>query len=165
MTSSPFEDPVGDPYLVPEGKECPQCKTREAKIFHNVNGSGQDVVRCAGCGQYLYCASRKETGKPAPRLGKRPTFWVPDADQKARIRIRDRNTCTMCGTKEGPFETGHLIPVKACEQYPSLRDAGRSDANLALMCRACNADLGARPVSLLWMAALHMGWERRHDDV
>jgi len=166
VTSSPFNDPEnGKPYTVPEGKECPQCKTREAKIFHNVNGSGQDVVRCAWCGQYRYCASRKETGKPTPRPQKRPTFWVPDTDQKARIRIRDRGVCVMCRTTEGPFEIGHLIPVKICEQYPSLAEAGRSDANLALTCRTCNSDLSARPVSLLWMAALHMEQERHRDDL
>jgi 5-methylcytosine-specific restriction endonuclease McrA len=107
----------------------------------------------------VYCIPNHELGL-GPVKRRSSSLETVDATQAARIRLRDRGVCAMCRTAEGPLEIGHLLPLAECRKYPSLRQAMGSDENLALMCRECNADLSVRPVSLLWMAALHMGQER-----
>lgn len=144
-------------HQIPKEREaCPGCGGR-AVVWTEKNG--QRPAHCTGCGRYVYCVPNHELGLgPGRRRSSSPE--TVDATQAARIRIRDRGVCVMCRTAEGPLEIGHLIPLAGARKYPSLRQAMGSDANLALMCRECNAGLAARPVSLLWMAALHMEQER-----
>ena len=145
-------------HTIPDDRDpCPGCGGRSVGWTEK---NGQRPAYCTGCGRYVYCVPNSELGLPSrPRSSSPETV---DDTQRARILVRDRGTCTMCRTEKGPLEIGHLIPLARAREYPSLKQVMGSDENLALMCRECNAALAARPVSLLWMAALHMSWGR--DD-
>lgn len=159
MTIDPFTTTGhrdGTPHTRPEGKECPGCDS--LKVVYTLTNT-QYVAHCEGCGQSRGNLPKAELGLGPERI--RRGSWTVGPEQARDIRIRDRGVCAMCRTTEGPLEVGHLISVRDAKKLsPSLEPALRSDANLALMCRECNADLSSRSVSLLWMAALHMEQER-----
>lgn len=149
-------------HTIPEDRSpCPDCGGRDVEWTPK---NGQRPAHCTACGRYVYCIPNHELGLGPVKPRTRSPETV-DPSQAARIRVRDRGVCAMCRTTEGPLEIGHLLSLAECRKYPSLRQAMGSDANLALMCRACNSDLSERPVSLLWMAALHMEQERGRDNL
>lgn len=63
---------------------------------------------------------------------------------RLRIFKRDNFTCTYCGTRGGPLECDHMIPV--CQGGSS------DDDNLTTACFPCNREKGPRTVEQ-WRAA------------
>lgn len=107
--------------------------------------NGQNVVNCATCGRYQYCAPKRETGqKPMnlqDRIGIKPSV-------RARI-IRDwDHRCAFCGTDaidtNGGLHLAHLIDRHDAHRYGLLDDLIDDPVNLVPACAACN--LGERPL-------------------
>lgn len=115
--------------------------------------SGQDVVRCQGCGRHLYNAPRTETGLPRDSLSTRPEI---KPKKRARILQRDCHRCIYCGVSALDTELviGHLLSVNDAAAL-GLSDADTyDDENLATMCAECNSGIGRESVAARLIAAL-----------
>jgi 5-methylcytosine-specific restriction endonuclease McrA len=112
---------------------------------------GQDVVRCADCRAYCYCAPRTETGRQPRSLRTRPAIGP---SQRARILMLDNSTCVLCHRSDLPLDVGHLISVYDGRAL-GLTDAQlNSDENLAAMCSPCNSGIGSETLTLRIAAAV-----------
>jgi 5-methylcytosine-specific restriction endonuclease McrA len=121
---------------------CPECQTRDAIL---INISGQNTVRCKKCHRHLYNAPKTETGEvrrtvETVRKGIKPS-------QQARIFDRDQGRCIFCGRNENVGLTlGHLLSIEEGLSLGAMERELASDANLAVMCEACNLGLGRTSV-------------------
>lgn len=116
--------------------------------------NGQDVVRCAQCGRYAYCAPKAETGKRklvlAERLGVKPSV-------RARILREWDHRCAFCGveahhTPEGGLHLAHLVDRQDAARYGLLDELIDDPLNLVPGCSACNlgeGKLGPRHIRLI----------------
>ena len=107
--------------------------------------NGQDVVRCAECDTYAYCAPRVETGREVRTVRTRPDI---KPSTKARILERDGHACVSCHTTSAPLHVGHLLSVDDGRKLGATDEELFHDDNLASVCSECNLGLGARSVSL-----------------
>jgi 5-methylcytosine-specific restriction endonuclease McrA len=114
---------------------CSSCSGSDGYI---VTKNGQDVVRCAECDDYQYCAPRVETGREVRSLSTRPNL-----KPAVRFRILDEfgYVCISCGrgAPEVELTVDHIISRKAAEMAGVLDDLIDSDDNLAPMCAPCNS--------------------------
>jgi 5-methylcytosine-specific restriction endonuclease McrA len=108
--------------------------------------SNQDVVRCAQCDAYQYCAPKTETGR-APRTVQ-TTHEAIKPKQRARILERASSKCELCGAIDKPLHVGHMLSVEAGHAEGLSDDAINSDDNLAALCDECNLGLGAKTVEI-----------------
>jgi hypothetical protein len=136
---------LGDVRLITSTKgPCSDCGSTEAKLFPRVNGQAR--VHCARCDNWLYFASKVETGElprsvETVRRGLKPS-------RQARILERDQR-CLLCGrtAEDVPLTVAHLVSVNDGLDA-GLTDAEiNDDANLAAMCESCNLGLGGRSVA------------------
>lgn len=125
---------------------CSRCGHEHGSITER---SGQDVVRCAGCDTYQYCAPRQETGRAVRSVSTRPDI---KPSRRLRILERDGNTCVSCHRADRPLQLGHLISVADGIKFEIPDDLIWHDWNLAPFCDECNLGQGAASVSvrLLW---------------
>lgn len=73
---------------------------------------------------------------PSNEFREWPSRYI-DKDTRARILTRDNHCCTICDSKRY-LEIDHIIPVSRWEQ-DGLEGIGHDDdANLRVLCRACN---------------------------
>lgn len=71
------------------------------------------------------------------RVGRPPDARTPlSPEVRDHVVARDSRTCRYCGTKEGPFDVDHVIPVS--------RGGGNDPLNLVLACQPCNRSKGAK---------------------
>lgn len=127
---------------------CPACDCLEGTI---TTKNGQDVVRCADCRAYCYCAPRVETGREPRSLRTRPTIRP---SQRARILMLDNGTCVLCHRNDLPLDIGHMISVDD-GPVSDLTDAElNSDENLAAMCSPCNSGVGRETLPLRIVVAV-----------
>jgi 5-methylcytosine-specific restriction endonuclease McrA len=84
-----------------------------------------------------------------------------DRTQRTRLADRDGAGCVLCGETSRPLHVGHLISVADGRAHGLTDEQLWSDANLAIMCESCNLALGRRSVSLQFIVALRLEWERR----
>jgi 5-methylcytosine-specific restriction endonuclease McrA len=136
-------------------KPCPACGCLEGTTGTK---GGQDVVRCANCRAYCYCAPRAETGRAPRSLRTRPTIRP---SQRARILMFDNGTCVLCHRNDLPLDVGHLISVHDGRAL-GLADAElNSDENLAAMCSPCNSGVGRETLPLRIVVAVLRAWTAR----
>lgn len=113
--------------------------------------SGQDTVRCGICHRGLYNAPRSETGREQRTVRTRPGI---SASQRARILLRDNQTCIVCHRADVPLDVGHLISVKEGREHGLADTDLFDDENLAAMCQSCNAGLSSDTVTTRLMLAV-----------
>jgi len=156
MTENPFAP--GTPHTIPPERRPCACGSR---AVHWKMSNGQRIARCDQCGNpNVYCVPNHEVGE-GPKPLRRIAPDTVDASQKIRILLRDRGRCALCRTSEEPLHIGHLVSLAEGKRYTDkVHSALRSDANLVVMCDACNLDLGKQSVPLLWIVALHLDWKR-----
>lgn len=118
-------------YLHPLRTPCSVCGSSDGII---TTTNGQDIVRCAQCDRYQYCAPRTETGREQRSVRTRPEIKPA---QKARIIGRDGNRCVLCGAG-GNIHIGHLISVDEGRLIGLSTSELYNDENLAVMCEECN---------------------------
>lgn len=156
MTKDPFDSETWTPHTIPEDRAPCVCGSRSVRW---TDRNGQRVAYCTSCSVYVYAVPGHEIGA-GPKKNRASSPETVDKTQRARILLRDRGACALCRTTDGPMEIGHLVSVAEGRRYQALKDALGSDANLALMCRTCNSDIGSTSVTLLHMTALHLEWSR-----
>lgn len=125
--------------------------------------NGQDVVRCATCDEYMYCAPRTETGRAVRSLSSRPGI-KPSA--RARILAEHDHACITCGRRapDVALDLGHLISREDAERCGFLDDPIiDSEWNLAPQCQECNS--GQRPhgsagIRLIYRALVMKAWPK-----
>lgn len=123
-------------------RPCPSCGGFEARLLER---GGQNTVRCATCNVHIYNAPKTETGE---RRRTAQTLRRPiKPGQQARILDRDLGRCVMCGTDRPPLSIGHLLSIEEGSRLGASTAELYSDANLAVMCEACNLGLSHRSVS------------------
>jgi 5-methylcytosine-specific restriction endonuclease McrA len=120
---------------------CLQCGCSVGILKRRGN---QNAVRCAQCGRHAYNAPKTETGA-AVRSARTMRSDMKPA-QQARILDRDNGRCLLCGRPED-LVIGHLLSVADGVRLGATASELNHDANLAVMCEACNAGLGKRSVS------------------
>ncbi len=144
MTLFDFEYPK--PHRLRE--PCRACGERERGQIKE--SGGQDVVRCASCGAWVYNAPRAETGRPQRSKRARPTLGPK---RRMRILRRDEFMCQIprCPNTDSPVEVGHIVSIaegrRAGEgriELPVLDRILNSDHNLQAQCEVCNSGLGER---------------------
>lgn len=129
---------------------CRSCGSTEKRIYWDQNG--QDVVRCAACDAYAYCAPRSETGRAVRTLDARRDLRPR---QRSRIFARDLGRCVMCGSDDpGRLDIGHLLSLKEGHALGVPDEMLGADDNLAVMCRECNGWLGAGSIAPVMLARL-----------
>ena len=154
---------MGHPLRVP----CRWCESGSGVIRTR---GGQDVVFCAACDRYQYCAPRVETGREV-----RSVVTVHagiTGKQRVRILMRDGARCYLCGAR-GDLHVGHLLSVKAGLDAGLTEVELNDDENLVAMCAECNLSLGRETVTpRLYLAILkaRLAWKRAsegegNDDV
>ena len=111
--------------------------------------SGQDVVRCAVCRKYQYCAPKTETGRAVRSVSTRPGV---KPGKRMRILERDGNVCVSCHSSDRPLHLGHLISVEDGAKHGIPDELIWHDWNLAAFCDECNLGLGRSTVAvrLMW---------------
>jgi hypothetical protein len=116
---------------------CAKCSHEGGYI---VTKGGQDVMRCAECHAYQYCAPRLETGRAVRTLASRP-----DVAPSRRWRILEQHghTCVACHRSGVELQLAHLISRDDAEHHGFLDEIIDSDHNIAPMCAECNS--GQRP--------------------
>lgn len=129
--------------LVPLREPCHNCGCVEGTI--TIKG-GQDVLRCANCDTYQYCAPRTETGRQVRTL--RRTSIPPS--KRARVLARHHNACVGCGAHPPQVELtiGHLVPRTDAIRLGLAEHLADHDLNLAPMCPECNSGIGRSPVAI-----------------
>jgi 5-methylcytosine-specific restriction endonuclease McrA len=115
---------------------CGKCGNRYGTI---TTKHLQDVVNCAVCGTYAYCAPRVETGRAQRTLRTRPDI-APS--RRWRILETHDHKCVGCGAS-GDLQLDHLISRSDADAHGFLDSIIDSDDNLAPMCPECNS--GKRP--------------------
>jgi 5-methylcytosine-specific restriction endonuclease McrA len=127
---------------------CRACDCPEGVL---TTKGGQDVVRCADCRAYCYCAPRTETGREPRSLRTRPDIRP---GRRSRILMLDNSTCVLCHRDDLPLDIGHLISVHDGREL-GLTDAQlNSDENLAAMCSPCNSGVGRETLPLRLVVAV-----------
>ena len=121
---------------------CPHCNSTKGQITPT---NGQNVVRCAGCNTYMYCAPKHETGEAPEPVSRRPGI---KPSQRARILDRDNHTCVSCHANDRPLHIGHLLSVDDGRKLGATDTELWSDENLAAVCDECNLGFGRWTVSL-----------------
>ncbi len=127
---------------------CQSCGCLEGTI---ITKNGQDVVRCADCRAYCYCAPRTETGREPRSLRTRPTVRP---GQRARILMLDNSTCVLCHRNDLPLDVGHFVSVHDGREMGLTDAALNSDENLAAMCSPCNSGVGSETLPLRIVVAV-----------
>ena len=133
---------------VPEGTEpyplrspC-RCGTEEGYIRER---NGQQVVNCALCHRYQYCAPKAETGLPQRSVSNRPAL---KPSRRARIIDRDGGACVGCHRSGVILHVGHFLSVENGRKLGASEEEIWSDENLATMCEECNLGFGKLTPSL-----------------
>ena len=62
--------------------------------------------------------------------------WIPAATR--REVLGERPVCAHCGTRRGPWDVDHVVPVKAGGDYKA--------SNLQPSCRSCNRRRQDKPL-------------------
>lgn len=126
------------------------CAGCGATVGRITTRNGQDVVECAGCGRYGYCASTDETGRAARTLATRPTV---KPSIRATIFERHGYVCVVCGRRPPAvtLEVAHLIPREVAARFGFLDWLIDADVNLAPMCPECNS--GEAHIEWTWRRA------------
>lgn len=137
----------GLPYLATQ--PCKQCGGTDA-FLRKVNG--QNTVRCAVDNSLIYNAGKTETGE-LPRTARTLRKGIKPS-QQARVFERDLRRCVLCGTEELPLTIGHLLSVEEGRRLGATLEELYSDANLAVMCEACNLGQSERSISPRMYAAI-----------
>ena len=137
----------GAPYTA--ARPCQRCGGTDAFI-RKVNN--QNTVRCAVDNFLIYNADQTETGEK-PRTVKTLRKSIKP-NQQARIFERDLRRCVLCGTDELPLTIGHFVSVEEGRRLGATLQELYSDANLGVMCEACNFGLGQRSISPRLYAAI-----------
>lgn len=137
----PLDDAaVSPPATIRMRAFCENCGGQSGTV---TDRNGQNVVNCAGCGRYQYCAPKRETGQRPmnlqERIGVKPSV-------RARI-LRDwDHRCAYCGTDafqtNGGLHLAHLIDRQDAHRYGLLDELIDDPVNLVPACAACN--LGER---------------------
>ncbi len=134
-------------FEIPQARPCcPRCGGRTATITER---GAQDVVRCATDDAYLYCAPRRETGKPTRKVNGRSV--VPP---KVRWRVLERfgHSCIGCGATGVELHVDHIIPLDAAERFEFVdRELLDGEVNLGALCEACNLGKSASAPSIRLM--------------
>jgi 5-methylcytosine-specific restriction endonuclease McrA len=116
-------------------RPCSSCSGSEGYI---VTKNGQDVVRCAECDDYQYCAPRVETGRDVRSISTRPNL-----KPSVRYRILDEfgYICLICGrgAPEVELVIDHIISRAAAATADLLDELIDSEDNLAPLCAECNS--------------------------
>ena len=128
------------PYVMRE--PCRRCLHPHGTLTEK---NGQDVVRCAECDTYAYCAPRTETGREQRTLRTRPDI---KPSQRARIFLRDGDACVICHTDRAVLNVGHLIDVDSGRAEGLTDRELFDDENLAVMCEECNSGISNQPLPL-----------------
>ena len=137
---------MGGPFDIPDQREPCGCGSSLGYITER---GAQDVVRCADCDTYLYCAPRSETGKPTRSVTRRGSI---KPGVRWRVLERFNHTCVGCGANDVPLHVDHLIPLVLLERYSFLeRDLLESEMNLAALCDTCNLGKSDSPASVRMM--------------
>lgn len=134
---------TSDGALIQMREPCGHCGCPEGTITTN---GGQDVVRCAACDRYWYCAPKTETGRAVRSL--RRTAMPPS--KRARVLRHHHNACVGCGARPPDVELliGHLVPRDEAIKLGLPEHLADHDFNLAPMCPECNSGLGRSPVAI-----------------
>ena len=129
--------------LVPLREPCNECGCIEGTI---TTKGGQDVLYCANCRRYQYCAPRTETGRATRTL--RRTAIPPS--KRARVFARHHNACVGCGAHPPTVELviGHLVPRDEAINLGLPEHLADHDLNLAPMCPECNSGIGKNPIAI-----------------
>jgi 5-methylcytosine-specific restriction endonuclease McrA len=136
---------------------CVKCGHTEG---HIETRNGQDVVRCAACDRYQYCAPRTETGREARNHRTRPDI---KPSQRARVLDRDGGRCIICHATERALDVGHLVSVDDGRNLGMTETEIFSDDNLAAMCAPCNSGYGTLSINpRIIVAAINARAKRRH---
>ena len=159
MTTDPFAAvPQGTPHVIPSERNPCVCGSRRV---HWVMSNGQRIARCDRCSTYVYSVPNHEVGE-GPRKVRASSAERVDRTQRARLRDRDGLGCVLCGETAPPLHAGHLISVKEGRAHGLTDEQLWSDINLVVMCESCNLTLSSRSVSLQFIVALRIEWERRN---
>ena len=136
-----------DVYFIPQQRKehCGQCDpggTDRRATRRLVNG--QDTVRCAHCGAFLYNIPKRESGRERRSVRSRPDI---DPAVRAIVLERDRARCVLCGrTPEDNvvLHVAHLVSVEDCKQHGVPEAAWNEEYNLRTLCEECNLGEGGR---------------------
>jgi 5-methylcytosine-specific restriction endonuclease McrA len=120
------------------------CKQCGHELGNREDRNGQDVVRCANCNTYCYCAPKDETGTERRQIGREGM----KPSKRAEILMRDGYACVLCRASETILHVGHLVSVDAGIRSGMTEDEVNDDENLAAMCEECNLGLGKQPLPL-----------------
>lgn len=114
------------------------CRTCGTSDGHITERGKQDVVRCARCNRYAYCAPRIETGKKKRTLSTREGITP---SQRARILATHDHSCISCGKRppEVRLELDHIISRELAAEHGCLDELIDSEHNLAPRCEECNS--------------------------
>lgn len=120
--------------------------------------SGQDVVRCAECCRYQYCAPKTETGRPGRTVRRSP--FPPGVRWAVMERARGR--CEACGTSDSPaFHIGHLLSVKDGTDEGFTEEELADIDNLVWLCEECNlGNLRGSVHPVFWLALVRRRTQR-----
>ena len=138
---------IPQPYRMRE--PCRYCPEPEAGTISMVNG--QNVVRCAACGQYAYSAPRTETGERQRSTTTVHNGVKPKA--RATVLMRAGRRCELCGK---PVEATQGLNVDHLLSVEDGLAQGLTEAqlnhieNLAALCEECNLGKG-RTTLPLWL--------------
>jgi len=124
---------------------------------HIIKTNGQNVVRCSACDRHCYNAPKSETGEPQATVRTRPNF---KPSQKARILMRDQNTCAVCHSDKNPLHVGHIISVDDGLELGMTEEELYSDLNLVATCDECNLGQGRRSAGLQFQYRLFRIWQK-----
>lgn len=127
---------------------CPGCGC----LYGNITPkNGQDVVRCADCVGFCYNQPRHESGREPRSLRTRPTIRPR---QRAKVLLRDNNTCVLCHRHGVPLDVGHLVSVHDGRLLGLSDNEIDDDENLAAMCASCNSGLSSDTLPLRIVVAV-----------
>lgn len=133
-------------------KGCRVCGHDLGYIEHR---NGQDVMLCAKCGSYQYCAPKSETGRATTSTRSRADI---KPKVKARVLARHGHQCVSCGRSPAVhgvvLDIDHLVPVALAKKHDLHDEIIDSEWNLVPTCAECNRgkqdDLNAVSVQLIY---------------
>lgn len=133
---------------------CKYCGATEGTITPR---NGQQVVNCAQCAQYLYCAPRTETGE-----AQRSVTTIHNgisASKRARIFIRGNGQCEVCGGRD-QLHLGHVVSVDVGFKAGLTDEEINHDNNLYIACEECNLGQGREVLPLRMALAIYLRREK-----
>lgn len=126
----------------PEETECVECG--DTFIIEKVKGYYKRVTCSNNCKDSLISEKLSGEDNPNWKGGYGNYYGSEWSDARDKIRLKDDNTCQMCGftTDERFIPVHHIIPVSEFMTDPN--DA-HYEANLVQVCRSCHPTVEAMP--------------------